>query len=322
MSARPLVSAIIIFLNEERFLQEALESVSAQSYDNWELLLVDDGSSDGSSAIAQRFAAEHPGKVRYLEHDGHQNRGMSASRNLGIRHARGTYISYLDGDDVWLPHKLERQVEILTAHPEAAMVYGPLQLWYSWTGDPEDAQRDELYGLHADGVSVIGDRLIQAPRLLSLFLQYPALIPSGIMIQRALLQSLGGAEDAFYGSYEDAVVLVKVCLTATVFVSSECWYKYRRHPDAWCKVERRLGRAEHNRWLFLQWVDSYLTQQGVIDPGVWRALHIAFWPYHHPTLYRLVRRSKRLTRFTQWLWFLPSDMLRGSRRLSPTPSAE
>ncbi len=84
MNDRPFVSAIVIFLNENRFLQEAIESIFAQTYDHWELLLVDDGSTDESSDIALRYAERHPEKVRYLEHAGHENRGMSVSRNLGI----------------------------------------------------------------------------------------------------------------------------------------------------------------------------------------------------------------------------------------------
>src|SRR5438105_1562536 len=103
MSSKPLVSAITIFLNEEKFLQEAIASVFAQTYDNWELLLVDDGSTDASTEIALRYAKQYPEKVRYVEHRGHQNRGMSAARNLGIRNAKGQYIAFLDADDVWLP---------------------------------------------------------------------------------------------------------------------------------------------------------------------------------------------------------------------------
>src|SRR5258706_2880162 len=81
---RSLVSVVVIFLNAERFISEAVESVVAQTYGNWELLLVDDGSNDGSTEIARSYAAKFPDKIRYLEHHGHENRGMSASRNLGI----------------------------------------------------------------------------------------------------------------------------------------------------------------------------------------------------------------------------------------------
>src|SRR5689334_21837766 len=125
MNEQSLVSIIIPFLNAERFIEDAIESVRAQSYDAWELLLVDDGSTDSSTRLAQRYAQQHPQKVRYLQHDRHQNRGLSASRNLGISEARGEFIAFLDADDVWLPHKLARQRAILDSQPEAAMVYGP-----------------------------------------------------------------------------------------------------------------------------------------------------------------------------------------------------
>ena len=142
MSGEPRVSVVMIFLNAERFIREAIHSVFAQTRDDWELLLVDDGSSDGSSAIASRCAADNPGRVRYLEHAGHQNRGMSASRNLGVRNARGRYVAFLDSDDIWQPGKLELQVPILDSHREAAMVYGPTEYWYGWTGKLRDVRRN------------------------------------------------------------------------------------------------------------------------------------------------------------------------------------
>ena len=141
MSNRQQVSCIIIFFNAEKFFEEAIESVFAQSYNNWELLLVDDGSTDSSTSIAHHYAEKYPDKVRYLEHESHQNRGMSATRNLGIRHANGEYVAFLDADDVWLTQKLEQKVAILNSHPEAVMVCGPVQFWYSWTGNPDDMEK-------------------------------------------------------------------------------------------------------------------------------------------------------------------------------------
>src|SRR5260370_1091989 len=156
----------MIFWNAEQFIREAVESVFAQSYADWELLLVDDGSTDASSGLARSYAACHPGRVRYLEHPGHQNRGMSASRNLGIRHALGRYIALLDADDVWLSAKLEQQVAILDSQPEAGMVCGPAQYWYSWSGNPEDIERDCVMRL-----CVRPYTLVRPPALLRLF--YP-----------------------------------------------------------------------------------------------------------------------------------------------------
>ena len=109
----PKVSVITIFYNANKFLEEAIQSVLSQTYVDWELLLVDDGSTDNSPGIAQKYAQINPQKVFYLEHPGHKNCGMSATRNLGLRRAQGEYIAFLDADDVWLPKKLEQQSKIL-----------------------------------------------------------------------------------------------------------------------------------------------------------------------------------------------------------------
>lgn len=292
MSHKPLVSVIIIFLNEEKFLQEAIDSVLTQTYDNWELLLVDDGSTDNSTKIALAHAQSYSAKVRYLEHEGHQNRGMSASRNLGLLHAKGKYISPLDGDDVWLPRKLEQQVAILESQPEAAMVFGPLQLWYSWTGNPEDIDRDCLYNVGVGNVHPYANTLVQPPKILALFLRHEHFIPAGVLVHRNIIERVGGGEDIFRGSYEDTVVHVKVCLNSAVFVSSECWYKYRIHPNSWQRVVIKTGQVNSTRLFYLNWVEEYLSKQGVKDPEVWQSLRHALWPYRHPRLYRL-RESYR-----------------------------
>jgi glycosyltransferase involved in cell wall biosynthesis len=132
MSKISLVSIIVIFYNEERFIQEAIESVIAQTYPHWELLLVDDGSSDDSNEIALSFVNQRPDQIYYLQHPCGENFGKVASRNLGIQHAKGQYIAFLDADDVWLPHKLAEQVEILDMHPDICMLYGETEYWFSW----------------------------------------------------------------------------------------------------------------------------------------------------------------------------------------------
>ena len=105
--ARPEVSVIVIFKDEEAFLEQAIESVFVQTLPSWEMLLVDDGSTDGSTAIARHFAQQADGQVRYLEHRGHANLGMSAARNLGLSQAAGEFVSLLDADDELFPHALE-----------------------------------------------------------------------------------------------------------------------------------------------------------------------------------------------------------------------
>ena len=78
-----------------------------------------------------------PKEYIYFDHPQHRNRGVCFSRNLGVKQATGDYVALLDADDVWLPHKLERQLAILRAHPTAGLVFGVSQYWVSWTGEPE-----------------------------------------------------------------------------------------------------------------------------------------------------------------------------------------
>src|SRR5437773_8329748 len=119
------VSVIVIFQNALPFLAEALESILAQTYSNWEALLVDDGSSDGSTETALHYAKRYHGRIHYLHHEAHCNRGMSISRNLAIKHATGEYITFLDADDVWLPERLRYHTVILQQYQNVGMVYGP-----------------------------------------------------------------------------------------------------------------------------------------------------------------------------------------------------
>jgi glycosyltransferase involved in cell wall biosynthesis len=289
-----LVSVIIIFLNEEEFIEEAVESVFAQTYKHWELLLVDDGSDDKSSEIVRRYAGKYPNKVRYLEHDGHENRGMSASRNLGVRNAKGRYISYLDGDDVWLPNMLEKQVAILESQPQAAMVSAPLQLWNSWTGNPEDIHRDALYGLESNVMHPYGDTLVRPPKLLNLFLRDERFIPSSVIVRRDVIESVGGYEDVFRDGFSDAVVFVKICLTSTVFVSNECLYKYRKHFESYTYKAWHAGEFPSSRQVYLNWIEQYFLEQNVTDPEIWKAFKHGLWIHHHPKLHRLKKKVIRL----------------------------
>jgi len=296
MNSKPLVSGITIFLNAEKFIEEAIESVFAQTYDNWELLLVDDGSTDRSTEIALWYAQQFPEKVRYLEHEGHQNCGMSATRNLGIRHAKGEYIAFLDADDIWLPQKLEKQVAIISTQPEAAVVCGPTQWWYSWTGNSLD--------LHLDSMREVApqyDTLFKPPALLRLLLRDEARTPAtcGVLIQREIFEVTGGFEETFRGMYEDQAFFAKVYLKVPVFVMSGCWDRYRQHPVNCCSVAEQTGQyypghLNPAQLSLLNWLAKYLCQQGIKDTELWNALQKALWSYEHPFLYYLSRPTHLL----------------------------
>jgi glycosyltransferase involved in cell wall biosynthesis len=273
MPKTPQVSVIMIFLNAAPFLADAIGSVLAQTYDHWELLLVDDGSSDASTARARWAAAQAPERVRYLEHAHHQNRGMSASRNLGLSRAQGRYIACLDADDVWVPHTLAEQVARLESTPEAAMVYGPARWWYSWTGRPADGGRDGLQPL-----AFPPDRVIEPPQLLIRLLQHHQLYtPTGTLTRRTVIDRVGGFEPAFRGLYEDQVWLAKICLEAPVLQAQACWYHYRQHPASCCQVARRTGQNAAARLTFLHWLTAYVAARTGPQGDVWATLQRELW---------------------------------------------
>lgn len=303
----------MIFLDAERFLEEAIASVLAQTYPSWELLLIDDGSTDGGTAIARHHAERRPEQVRYLEHPGHVNCGMSASRNLGLRHASGRYVAFLDADDVWVPDALAEQVDLLDRHPEAAMVYGPLSWWYGWTGRPEDRQHDNV-----ETLGVPADTLIRPPTLLTLFIQGVASVPSALLVRREVCERVGGFEEAFRGEYEDQVFRAKICLREPVLTSSRSWYRYRQHPDSCVAIGLRSGTAHAARRVFLEWLERYLVEQRVSDPSVWRALKWELIPYRQPRLHRLLSYGQRLADLCKdpdrWLrLLLPASLRRWAR---------
>ena len=306
----------MIFLNEERFITEALHSVRSQTYTDWELLLVDDGSTDASTAIARDEAARCPGTVRYLEHPGHANRGMSASRNLALAYAGGTLVSYIDGDDIWVPEKLEEQVRLLDDHPEVAFVYGPLLVWYGWTGRREDASNDYLYGLGKHGRHPYIDGVIPPPRLVELLLSDRNFIPGGILVKRAVLDAVGGYVDEFRTQYEDVVVLVKICLTFPVYISGRSWYMYRKHSDQTTVQARRLGQWLSNERRFVHWVADYVATHAIVDRGLRRALRREVLKVNYPRLADLQRRMVRSVE-TTWLLSRISWLIRTmARRLA------
>ncbi len=103
-----LVSIITPSYNTALFLRETIECVLAQTYTNWEMLIVDDCSTDETDDVVSSFADE---RIRYFKND--RNRGAAYSRNFALREARGRWIAFLDSDDLWLPDKLERQIRFM-----------------------------------------------------------------------------------------------------------------------------------------------------------------------------------------------------------------
>ena len=121
-SVIPRVSVVIPTYNYARYVPEAIDSVLAQSFEELEIIVVDDGSTDKTAEVLRAFG----GQLRVIRQE---RRGLSAARNTGIRAARGQYLAFLDSDDLWLPEKVSLQVARLDAEPEVGLVYAETLLF-------------------------------------------------------------------------------------------------------------------------------------------------------------------------------------------------
>ena len=130
MSAQPRVSVVIPCFNTERYIAATLRTVLAQTGAALEVIVVDDGSSDGSAALVER---EFP-QVRLIRR---ANAGVAAARNAGIAAATGEWIAFCDADDIWLPGKLAAQFEAMAAAPGCRMSYTAWHVWVSAEAEPE-----------------------------------------------------------------------------------------------------------------------------------------------------------------------------------------
>ncbi len=251
-----LVSVIMCFFNAGPWIAEAIESVLAQSISNIELILVDDGSTDNSSAVARFYASRLPDQVIYADHPGHINRGLTISRNTGISLASGAWVAFLDADDCWLPEKIENQLRLSDLNPEAAMICEASTFWYSWN-DPSATDACVKVGVPADKMY----------RPYELFEQlYPlgsgaAPCPSGLIIRADALREIGGFENSFsgiYGLYEDQAFLAKVYLNRKVYVSGKANNLYRKRQGSMTDslTDENLYRTV--RLFFLEWLTGYL----------------------------------------------------------------
>jgi glycosyltransferase involved in cell wall biosynthesis len=295
---RPRVSVITICFNGEAFLAEAIESVICQTFDDWELLFVDDGSTDASTTIGKEYARRYPGKIRYFEHPEHANRGMSATRNLGISHARGEYTAFIDADDVWMPSKLADQVAILDTHQDVGMVCGTAIYWSSWSGG-EDKIAPSGH---------VQDCVLRPPE--TTLKLYPlghgnSPCPSDLLLRATVVREVGGFEENFSGHnqlYEDQAFLAKLYLKSPIYIASNIWLKYRKHQKSCVElVVITAGKYHDVRHYFLLWFEKYVATHG-LDGRTVAAIHRALRRYRQPQIDFFLTLPSQILRVCFRLW--------------------
>lgn len=298
MIEQPLVSVIMPFHNTPTdYLREAIESVLQQSYTHWELWLIDDGSTNGSTQLAQEYNRRQPDRIFYLDHDGHVSIGASASRQAAIDRANGRYVALLDGDDLWLPSKLAQQVDILEAQPDAAMLYGNTLYWYSWSDESTTEDFMPPLGLQPE-------TLFPAQQLLPRYLRGTAAVPCtcSAMVRRSILEQTGGFETGYSGIYDDQIFYSKICFHGAVYVTDHCWDKYRRNPTSMTSVVSTSREFHLLRLEYLQWLCDYVSQQDTTSTDLTITIKQQIWLFAFPSwISNADKAINSLRWFKKWL---------------------
>lgn len=206
---KPTVSVIIPCYNGARFLAETLESVLAQTYPYFEIIIVDDGSKDTTRDVASRYP-----QARYIYQE---NRGVCATRNRGFQNSKGEYLVFLDQDDRLLPEALEIGISQLKAHPTCGAVMGCYQLIDSTGGFLHKT-------LQTNRGSV---KLIDYPTMLKGHCPGP---PSGGMFRRDIFELVGGFDLSSPQDAADLDLYLRIIRECPIYFHNQVVYEYRRHP--------------------------------------------------------------------------------------------
>ena len=201
------VSIITPTFNSERFIAETILSVQAQTYKDWEMIIVDDCSTDRTAEIVASFQ-EKDSRIRYLYNS--TNKGSAFSRNLALQEAKGKWIAFLDSDDLWHPEKLEKQIEFMTRN----------DIHFSYTNYCEIDESSKEIGVLISGPEVITNKLMRAycwPGCLTVM--YDA-------------EFLGLMQTAEIKINEEYALWIKISSVANCHLLDENLAKYRRHNNS------------------------------------------------------------------------------------------
>ena len=222
----PLVSVVTPVHNAERYLAASIDSALAQTLDDLEVIVIDDGATDGSAAIADAYAQAHP-RVRVV-HQG--NSGLCLARNAAIAIARGRYLAMLDADDVWLPQHLARCVELLERDHEVGMVHANIERI--------DADGKALH------VPARFWRGREQDAFATLYLRHEHVSCPTVVVRRELVEQLGAFDERFNRvGCEDRDLWLRVAACSRLVYLDEVHARYRLHSGNFSANLDKMHRA-------------------------------------------------------------------------------
>ncbi|MFH0907137.1 MAG: glycosyltransferase family A protein [bacterium] len=218
----PLVSVIIPSFNSGQYLEAAVQSVLNQTYGNFELFIVDDGSADESLLMAKRLATRDPSRIFVLRHPDEKNHGVAETRNLALAAARGKYIAFLDADDRWFPEKLARQVPFMEARPELGLTYTKSRILRKGEGHQ-----------FIPGVEVLGGKPPKGRKMTLIHVIQVSLnyVFSSVMVRADCIRAVGGFPAKLIYQSEDRLMVAKVSADHEIALIPEVLCDYLAHPS-------------------------------------------------------------------------------------------
>ncbi len=208
----PLVTVIVNLYNGEATLAEAVESIMAQTISDWEFLIWDDCSTDGSAAVARRYK---DARIHYVRSPTQVPLGQA--RQLAINLARGEWVAFLDQDDLWLSDKLERQLAVAAEKPDAALIYGRTVRFYP-SGAERDYDQAHEYALLPEG-----------DIFRNLFTDSCYIAMSSAMFRRSAFEKIGGIPEAI-AIIPDYYLYTAVARRFPAAAVQHVVCRYRMHP--------------------------------------------------------------------------------------------
>lgn len=224
MTNTPLVSVIVPCYNYGRFIPETLRSLQAQNFQDWECIVVDDGSKDDTAEVVRPFMEQDP-RIRYVYQE---NKGLPTARNTGINNSIGKYIQFLDSDDLLEVDKLKLQAEYLEQHPTVDLVYSGLRYFYDGTTElicsPEYHNTPWTLDKSGNGRSLLPYLVISC-----------VIMPPMPMLRRTTLLNVIGLFVHDLRSCEDWEFWQRCCYTDINFAyldAPKTWSLMRLHPNS------------------------------------------------------------------------------------------
>jgi len=222
----PKVSINLCCYNSEKYLWETLQSVADQTYKNWELVIINDGSIDTTEPIINDF-----NQWGYLVTDHYQsNRGLGASRNKSLELSRGEYIAFLDHDDIWFPEKVEKQVYILDNHPDIDFIYT------NFFNVKNNRKLLALEGIQPEGY--VFERFL---------CHYPVGLLT-VMVRRTAIDTLDHYFDEKFKLLEELDLFMRLLYKSQAAYLCEPLAMYRIHPNM---SSRKLMNQYPDEWAYL-----------------------------------------------------------------------